>query len=133
VSEDESAPTGYKLLLVPESDIAATASDDPSQVYLSLTGPAYEAVADVGEDRRFRKSPWLHGQVEALSAEVAAEARSLFCTVCWLTDPTGADPAVMVINGLSVCCSHAHATQVADLPAWVRDLIRGRTGSGERA
>ncbi len=42
----EDAPTGYKLLLVPESDIAASASDNPNRVYLSLTGPPYEVVAE---------------------------------------------------------------------------------------
>lgn len=50
----------------------------------------------------------------------------LFCTVCWLTDPAGAGPAVMVVNGLSVCYTHATCMQVAELPEWVRDLIRGR-------
>jgi hypothetical protein len=49
----------------------------------------------------------------------------LFCTVCWLTDPTGADPAVMVINGLSVCYSHAHYMQGGELAAVLR-LIQER-------
>ena len=49
----------------------------------------------------------------------------LFCVVCWLTDPTGADPAVMVINGLSVCYSHAHYMQGGELAAVLR-LIQER-------
>ena len=54
--EEQDPPGGFRLLLVPVSDIAASASDDPNLVYLSLTGPAYEAVADVGADRKIRIS-----------------------------------------------------------------------------
>lgn len=50
---------------------------------------------------------------------------SLFCVVCWLTDPTGADPAVMVINGLSVCYIHASCMQGGELAAVLR-LIQER-------
>jgi hypothetical protein len=48
VGVSEEAPLGgYKLLLVPESDIAAYASDDPSKAYLSLSGEAYEVIASL--------------------------------------------------------------------------------------
>lgn len=43
--EEEIRPSAAcKLLVVPESDIVASASDNPGQVYLSLMGPPYEVV-----------------------------------------------------------------------------------------
>lgn len=62
----EGLPAGYKLLLVPEADIAATASGDPNYVYLSLTGPAYQVIADVGADRKVRMSRPIYDQVEVI-------------------------------------------------------------------
>lgn len=64
--ENEDAPTGYKLLLVPEADIAASASGDPNYVYLSLTGPAYQVIADVGADRRLRMSRPIYDRIEVI-------------------------------------------------------------------
>jgi hypothetical protein len=50
---------------------------------------------------------------------------NLFCVACWLTDKTGADPAVVVINGLSVCYTHASYVQGGEMAAVLR-LIQER-------
>jgi hypothetical protein len=57
-------------------------------------------------------------------------AQGTFCYICWLTDPAGADPARMVINGLSVCYVHAHYLQVpAELAAVLRTIRERKAAS----
>lgn len=64
MGQPDEQPRGYKLLLVPDEDIAGRNTDDPGWVVLSLTGPYYEVIADVGPDRKIRMSRLLYDQVE---------------------------------------------------------------------